>query len=154
MGLKKPKTSTLKSVSGMCWTQPAQRGVEYRPPYPIYSSFCMPEKPFLLRKESSKRGMAQDTECSTCWCYLSPGPRFCSAPSLLWLCRSSTSPAPHTHVSSSAASPGRQAVFKKQFPAEKDFFFPRSLSNELPGAGFPRETIVKAALPPTRKGCH
>lgn len=61
MGLKKPITSTLKPVSGMCWTQPAQQGVQYRPPYPIYKhlSFCVPEKPFLLREESSKRGTAQ-----------------------------------------------------------------------------------------------
>lgn len=154
MGLKKPITSTLKPVSGMCWTQPAQQGVQYRPPYPIYMhlSFCVPEKPLLLREDSSKRGTAQDMECRSCWRYLSPGPWLSSAPSPPWPRRSAPG-LPRAHVSSSAASPGRRAVFKKQFPAEEDFF-PRSLSGELPGAGFSQETIVKAALPPTRKGCH
>lgn len=34
---------------------------------------------------------------------------------------------PCSHVRSSAASPGSRAVFKKQFPAEEDFFFPKEL---------------------------
>lgn len=124
MGLKKPITSTLKPVSCMYWTQTAQRAAEYIPTYPIYnhSSFCMPKKAL---PPSGKKGMAQDSKCRTCWCYLSTSPLICSClhrlPGSAVSASSAAHPA-HTSVPQQLL-PGGRAVFKKQFPAEKYFFF-------------------------------